>query len=78
MAGLLVKWTKVIINSNKNDTTTCPQIDNIQVDLGDIQDLNFCTHMPQIKAVWVKMVRILWRFSKTFDQKEKKIPIKIW
>ena len=24
------------------------------------------------------MVRILWRFSKTFDQKEKKIPIKIW
>ena len=52
MAELLVKWTKVIINSNKNDITTCPQIDNIQVDLGDIQDLNFCTHMPQIKAVW--------------------------
>ena len=51
MAGLLVKWTKVMINSNKNDITTCPQIGNIQVDLGDIQDSQFCTHIPQIKAV---------------------------
>ena len=51
MAGLLVKWTKVMINSNKNDITTCPQIGNIQVDFRDIQDSQFCTHIPQIKAV---------------------------
>ena len=51
MDGLLVKWTKVMINSNKNDITTCPYIVDIHVDLGDIQDSKFCTHIPQIKAV---------------------------